>query len=453
MNCSIYFFGELGQGYTQSPDDGTRNLLETFFAKGQKGSRLSFVHEGKLAYYGYTRPLKAQGTYFGICCVFNDVFCDDYKSLFSLFEEAITYLVVEGKVLGFDESGDVVPVVERLYQASAEISRASDCIMAQLQRMESAFVKLPPVNYATASAATRVYSLDDNQWSIVEDMEKYPRVEVTKDSDVDSHALTSYSGRLNSLHSKVVQLEEELDKVTKQKKRTTLVVILMLVLVLAGLALYYVLVESNKRQEAIKSLSVKVDDLESEKQNLVTDLNRAKDSLEVIQTGFQDLSNQYEQLRGIYDSLSEIPFVTGANHLYSRDSSYDRQWALWLYASVPTQIYSFYVKSSKSGSLTFGLYDAEGNVIDTILSNVRENEFVRIRPSEFKIEQKGYYYLAIHSNKDDVGLSYHSDEDFSVYQGALRVEGSSSKGKSSSEIGKKFYQYFYDIEYKIREFK
>ncbi len=453
MNCSIYFFGELGHGYTQSPDDSTRELLETFFAKGQKGSRLSFAHKGELAYYGYTRPLEEKGTYFGICCVFNDVFCDDYKSLFSMFEETITYLVIEGKVIAFDESGDIVPMISQLYQASAEINQASERIQSQLQRMECAFVKLPPVNYATASAATRIYSLDDNQWSIVEDMEKYPRVEVTKDSDVDSHALTSYSGRLKSLHSKVVQLEEELDKVTKQKKRTALVVILMLVLVLAGSALYFVLVESNKKQETIKSLSEKVVDLESEKQNLVTDLNRAKDSLEVIQTGFQDLSNQYEQFRGIYDSLSEIPFVTGANHLYIRDSSYDRQMALWLYASVPTQIYSFYVKSSKSGSLTFGLYDAEGNVIDTILSNVRENEFVRISPSEFKIEQKGYYYLAIHSNKDNVDLSYHIGEDFSVFQGALRVEGSSSKGNSSSEIDKKFYQYFYDIEYKIREFK
>lgn len=451
MNCSVYFFGELGQGYTQSPDDDTRNLLETFFVKGQKGSRLSFVHEGRLAYYGYTRPLKARDSYFGICCVFNDVFCNDYKSLFSLFEETITYLVVEGKVLEFDESGDVVPAVGWLYQASAEINRASERILTQLQRMEGAFVKLPPVNYATASAATRTYALDDSPWSILEDMEKYPRVVVTKDFDIDSQSLASYSGRLHSLHSQVVQLEEGLDKVKKQKKRNTLVVILMFILVLTGSGLYQVWVLSNEKQNTIDTQKENINDLVAAKNGLETDLLRSDSSLKAMRDNYKDLSEQYDELRETYDHLCEIPFSTGANPSECLGNFFNNTWVLWLKASVPVQIESFCVKASKTGNLTLGLFDGDGRIIDTMNANVKEYEFVEISPSGFSMDSAGYYYLGIHSNRDDVSLSYHGNATFSNCKGALQVVGSSSKGKNINEIETSYYMFFYDIKYKLKK--
>jgi hypothetical protein len=460
MNSSVYFFGELGQGYTQSPDDGTRNLLETFFAKGQKGSRLSFVHEGKLAYYGYTRPLKAQGTYFGICCVFNDVFCKDYEGLFTLFEEAITHLVVEGKVLGFDESGDVVPVVDWLYQASTEIGRASERVLNQLQRMEAAFVKLPPVNYATASAETRVYTLEDNQWSVMEDMEKYPRVVVTKDYDIDSQSLASFSGRLNSLHSQMIQLEkdkdkldDELNKVKRQKKRSTMVIILMLILALTGLALYQVLVKSNERKETIFSQNETITRLESEKSEIEMDLENERYRYDTLFEANIVLQTAHKELQTVCDSLCKVSFVTGANHYLSEDTSFDNSYVMWLYASEHVEIQSFYVKADKTGTLAIGLFTENGDTIATTKANVHENRFVKVNPSNFKLEGKNYGYLAIYSNEDNIKLSYHTakENEFAGYKnyGALRIKGCSTKGKDKSEMQQRYYQYFYDLKYKL----
>lgn len=451
MNCSIYFFGELGQGYTQSPDDSTRELLETFFAKGQKGTRLTFVHKGRLAYYGYTRPLKAGGSYIGICCAFNDVFCNNYKVLFALFEDSVFRLVMTGKVLEFDENGEVVSHVGQFYQVSGEIDKTRDYIMSQLASMERAFEKLPPVNFATASAEARIHSFDDRVWLVIDDMEKYPRVELTKDSDFDSQELIGCSVKLNMLHGQIVQLEDELGKVKKQKKRTSTVVILLVVLLLAGVTLYQVMTESQLKQGKIETLNDTVIDLLARIETLKMDSFQTKDSLEIVSLNYQDLSHRYDELLGTIDTLRDISFFTGANHLHLNidEFYYDNGFALWLHALTPVKIESFYVWATKAGNLTLGLYDTIGNVIDTISAEVKENGFVKVMPSNFNMDSKGYYYLAVHSDKEETFLRYHCNKDIPSYHGALHIVGSKMKN-SDERIDTKCYKYFYDIEYKLR---
>ena len=114
MNVSIYIFGEFENGYNQYPDDVTSRVFRTFYNNSTSIGQICIHRDVNLMYYGYIRKLE-YNRYIGLSIVLNDTMLTKFDNLFSMFEDIITYLVTNGYLIQFNEQGEVITNVEKLY--------------------------------------------------------------------------------------------------------------------------------------------------------------------------------------------------------------------------------------------------------------------------------------------------------------------------------------------------
>ena len=101
MNISTYIFGSLGNGYSQYPNDYAKTIFNYIYSQSSAPTQVVVHREEKLIYYAYVRKLEA-GQYIGFCVVLNSVMLTDFKEMFSIFENIVTSLVVNGIILQFN---------------------------------------------------------------------------------------------------------------------------------------------------------------------------------------------------------------------------------------------------------------------------------------------------------------------------------------------------------------
>ena len=222
MNSRIYLFGQLGNGYTQYPTDYTQAYFQDFERNARAKTAICVQREGDLMLYQYLRRLSdkktTQGEYIGIALVYNGVLLTDMEPLFHICEDAITNMVVNGKILEFTEDGGITSNLEKLYQADAEFTRIAEYLSAQLNALSALFEKLPPSNYALGKDQSKSFSIGDDMASIIEATRNYAKVYVLKDADYNSASLSSFSAKLHTLSQ---AKETALQKVKKQQEEIT----------------------------------------------------------------------------------------------------------------------------------------------------------------------------------------------------------------------------------------
>ncbi len=227
MNSTVYLFGVLGGGYTQYPDDYSREIFSEFEKNIKSPAQLMIHRSDAIIYYGYLRKLSEQGKYIGIAFVFNGAMCADYQSLCKLCEENFTNWVVSGDILEFTDNGDITSQIDKLYKTATEFKRISESLSTQIESSNLPFHKLPPVNYAISSNVVKKFNLNDGNETINEALKDYSNIYIYSDST--SVTFTGYSDKLRSLNQENIRLRDENVKVLREKKRTTIVTILSIV--------------------------------------------------------------------------------------------------------------------------------------------------------------------------------------------------------------------------------
>lgn len=516
MNSRIYLFGQLGNGYTQYPTDYTQAYFQEFERNAKAKTAICVRREGDLMLYQYLRRLSdkkaAQGGYIGITIVYNGVLLTDIEPLFHICEDAITNMVVNGKILEFTEDGGITSNINQLYQADAEFTRISEYLSAQLNTVSALFEKLPPSNYALGKDQSKSFSIGDDMASIIEATRNYAKVYVLKDADYNSASLSSFSAKLHTLNQaketalqKVKKQQEEITSLKRKQKNMTLVLILILIISCGGIGiLFYVsntnnqirrlqgdkrdlqtIVDENKQtmllqrdsiceltttnhQQAfeISVLNTTNDKLFSEKTQLSEDLRKNQKQLTIANVKVEQLEKEnkeqkatiatlQQRLKG-YNTTSASSYnsgngIVGANISNSTTTGYDKKYALWLSVKKPLKINSFYVKSDKSGSITIGLYNSSHTLIASQAVYLHKGAITKVSPSFF-IRNAGNYYLAIAENKDGIALSYHnagSSEYLKYQSGDFQIIGCSAKGAKVFAAKTTYYQYFYYISYSL----
>lgn len=517
MNSRIYLFGQLGNGYTQYPTDYTQSYFQDFERNAKAQTAICVQREGDLMLYQYLRRLSGKKTahseYIGIAIVYNGVLINDIEPLFHICEDAITNMVVNGKILEFTEDGGIISNLEKLYQADAEFTRIAEYLSAQLNALSALFEKLPPSNYALGKDQSKSFSIGDDMASIIEATRNYAKVYVLKDADYNSASLSSFSAKLHTLSQaketalqKVKKQQEEITSLKRKQKNMTLVLILILIISCGGIGiLFYVsntnnqirrlqgtnrdlqtIVDKNQQtmllqwdsiselnttnhQQAfeISVLNTTNDRLFSEKTQLTEDLRKNQKQLTIANAKVEQLEKENKEqkttittlqnrLNGGYSNTTSASSyaskngIVGAN-INNSTTGYDKKYALWLSVKKPLKINSFYVKSDKSGSITIGLYNSSHTLIASQAVYLSKGAVTKVFPSFF-IRNTGNYYLAIAENKNGIALSYHNAgaSEYLKYQSSdLQIIGSSAKGAKVSAAKTSYYQYFYYISYSL----
>lgn len=506
MKATTYIFGNFADGYSQYPDNYTRNLFVPL-SKSRKGAtELIYHRDGGLTYYIYTREIsRSAKTFIGLCYVFNDILITDFSYLFSIFEDAITNIVVKGEILEFTNDGNVSTKVTQLYTNAEELQRISDYLNSKLSSIGKYAEKLPPRNLAISNTECKTFSYDEIA-NIITIAKNYSNIRVVKGENYDTTALKGYANKLKSqsieigeLKNQITNLLNQINILEKKKKQFT-VVIILIVIIAVGLHVFAALIYAKntviqKKDNRIESLVMHRNRLLSDSTNLQNLLGQeqekyqnTKEKLDKLQIDYNGLNEEKnrlftlseEQKKTIASQKNTISAQTSTintqtntiadlertiSNLRNKGNSsssytvgastshsiggYDSNYAMWLYATKSVKINYFYVHPNKSGYLTIGLYSSSGTVISSYKQYVYANQWNKISPN-FSLNSYVKYYMAIKENPSSISLGYHSsgDSEYGNYmKGYLQLYGAGVKGQSN--YATKYYQYFYNINYSL----
>ena len=496
MKAEVYIFGNFADGYSQYPDNYTRNLFKATSNSRKGASEIVYHREGSLTYYIYMREIsRSSNTFIGLCYVFNDIIIRDFSYLFGIFEDAITNLVVKGELLEFTDDGNLITKVNELYTNTEEIQRVSDYLNSKISSLGRYAEKLPPANFAISNTEWKSYAHDETAF-IQTAINDYSNIRVIKGENYDSESLKGYAAKLKTqdasikrLQNEIVNLKEENTKLNRQKKQFTIVLSLLLLIVI-GVIVF--VTQINSKNEIIQRKNGEIERLERHRNrlqvdstNLTISLNETNESLRIANNNLKQLREDYKNLKNEKDDLvaSNESMEQTINQLNNRNSElertvsdlrrqlssnysgssytlgpstshsiggHDNTYAQWLYATKPLKINYFYVHPNNSGYITIGLYNSYGTLVSSCQVYVYANQWNKISPNNFVLSDYSKYYLAI-KEANGISLSYHSStsSEYSNYKNSsLQILGSCSKGKS--DYGTSYYQYFYSINYSIR---
>lgn len=147
MNCSCYLYGSFDNSYVQYPDDNTRLIFEKGIAYCDRESQMIIHREERQMYYSFVQKLANQWpSYVGVTVVLSELFVTDVEGIYTLLNNAITSLAVSGEILDFGNGG-IISKVKSLSKRSAEMSALFKELMYNMNRMNGALEKLPPIRY------------------------------------------------------------------------------------------------------------------------------------------------------------------------------------------------------------------------------------------------------------------------------------------------------------------
>lgn len=496
MLASVYLFGELGAGYTQYLDDHTRSIFKVFAQQIKANSQILIHREENTIYYAYIRRLlgeKSSNRYIGMCCAISGCLLTDYKSLFEIYESAISAIVARGTILEYTNEGQITSSISKLYQCKAEFAHVADFLRLQLDRINpNSIVPLPPIDFSINTAESRVFQLKDSKDEILKSVGIYTNVFILKNEDFDADTTRSYSNILRGNHKQILELQtsnrklqDAYTELRKKQKRTKAVAWLCFLIAVLAFAFFCVWAYMNKK---IKDQTLENDGLVTHVDKLQTDSTalsqylsettielieekgkngklardnfnlsaKVEEQFDTIQDLRRAISSKDDKISSLNSEISSlnstiasffssIPKYVGASTTV-KPVSYDANYRLWLRARKAVKIQSFWVKSDKIGTITIGLFRNGGTCIATETFRIGSSErYEELVLSNFVIPTAGDYYLAIVG--DDVKLSYHeSDEkEYNRYsQGNLQIIGVDTRSRSFTT---KYYQYFYNIKY------
>lgn len=342
MNASIYVFGKFNNGYSQYPDDYTFSIFETFHKHAKSVTQLSIHREGNLVYYGYIRKLEEKN-YIGFCIMLNGLLVTQINQLFSLYEYLITNLVSKGYLIHFNNQGDIITNVEKLYLNQEEISQLQNSIRFNLQKLD--YTVLPPIDYSKSKDSIKDFHVSDNLEDIIKSTYTNAYTFIYKTKEYNTSQLNSYKGvitRLNSEKKEITDKYEDLQKVysktLRQKKQMKLVIFLVFILFLGSIIFFNTLDAKNKdiqsKQETIEQKNSENEKLETEKDNLLGRhvslqnqhriLKNEHDSLNIK---FDNMQFNYEVLLSNYNRMKEQNTLKQEkiNDLQLKNQSLERQ--------------------------------------------------------------------------------------------------------------------------------
>ena len=375
MNSTVYLFGELNKGYTQYPDDYTKEIFQGFYAHANASTQITIHRIDNLMYYGYIRKLESN-KYVGICIILNGLMFNDIKQLFSFFEDIIAVMLERRIILKLDETGNVVANIDEL---SNEIVEQISLVISnkRLIRFSKYHKDLPPVNYSVSNDDYRKFSFEDEKSVILDAITNFGNVYITKGKDIDSSVFADYAKTIKKLNQekddlgqKITELTKESIRLQRQKKRTTIVYLLGAFIILGCCIIFTLVGDKNNLRQENSSLEKQVNSLNSEVSNLNTSLNSKNELLESYSSKIDRLNTEnrlfcdtIKNLRGVLNAPLIVTDIEIAN-IYS-SGTFETNYGGYISSS-----YSMYLKPRiryvglSSGYITISIkwLDPDGNL-------------------------------------------------------------------------------------------
>ncbi len=285
MNATFYLFGKLSQGYTQYPDDYARQIFEHYIPIDTDKTRLVIHRHGELMYYIYVRPLdldiqkdaRQRAASLGMCILLNGVMFTAIRKLYRLFEEIFSSIMLQGVIIGLDNTGHEEARITHFNEKTPEVERITRLLRQGMESWSDSFAKLPSPSYGISTDEVKQLSLDCPESELVNMAHQYSHTVIYPDGKDVSDALSGYKTIVKQLNEEKEELNRRYDalvkqyiKIRRQKNKTFLVT--LLVAALLGGGLLFTIYQNKIEDELMESESI-IGNLSSRASHLEKSLN------------------------------------------------------------------------------------------------------------------------------------------------------------------------------------
>lgn len=320
MNATVYLFGEFNSGYTQYPDDYTSAIFNQFHKNAKSTTQIAIHRDGNLIYYGYIRKLE-QERYIGLCVVLNGLLLTRIDGLFSLFENTISGLVTKGLLIHFNEQGDIVTKVEKLYLNKEEVGLLNESLRAGFNRFVGNITTLPAISFGTPKDSIKNFIVDDDLNEIIKSSYTNGYTFIYKSKGFNTAQINSYKGVLTRVNNEKKELQEKLDKLQnehaktlRQKKQFKFVLTLFVVLLGCAIGLFSLNDNLNITRNALLSANDSISILHDSLSNQVIRISNLHSTNRKLAQTIQKEQEQRAKVENSYENLKKIiserqPFI------------------------------------------------------------------------------------------------------------------------------------------------
>lgn len=241
---------------------------------------------------------------------------------------------------------------------------------------------------------------------------------------------------------------------SRKKALTTVTLLVILFLASAAGCGYFYYTDSIKKEQ-ISFLESKA----LSQASVIDELRSAVEDSNIQELTINELRSQVDQMGDKLSNLQNSVFSTGSTLKFT--SGADSSWIMWLYAKSQVQLQSLYVKKGEAsndyasyGNVEIGLFDSNDNLIASKVITIYSDHFTNVELDNRWTLNAGYYYLKVIQDNGNT-LQYHgsSNDEYNTFNnGILQVTGCcaySDRNNSDSKHKHSYYEYFYDIHYKL----
>lgn len=319
-NISTYVLAQSSNTYAQYIADASEERFKVALTLCDSPSQLLIQREGNLMYYLYVRQHSSQER-FGLCVVANGMMATDLERVFEVFEQSYESIVLKGKILDLDKSGNVFIASYNFAQVASEI----DAIRRKLQEGLmgiSGNIPLPPPNYASSYTDRRMFTLATLTDEQLAQTTWYGWTLIRKQGNIESELFASIRQRLATLS------EREMPKIKRsvnpplstEEEEIPSPRLTLIILIILGIALTFPIAISigqgtTSEQYSTDTVYDLVDStiLDS---TVVDSVTFAMDSIEadsIDSVDYTTLSPESMPLNVVVDSLDSVGYTT-ENH-------------------------------------------------------------------------------------------------------------------------------------------
>ncbi len=304
-----------------------------------------------------------------------------------------------------------------------------------------------PRSFRIGQGDSRV-TLEEGESVVADRVAQFDRVAVSRKSG--HSGLSDIQERLERLHKKNIEWEQKYNEERKKKKQYSLVVVLLLILLLGGAGAAYII---RGNFFTIGSLEENVSQLNEELAHKQEDIRQHQMHIAKLQ---DTVVHQIKKIESLSDSLQQKEYAlsrfAALQHTVGMptvdNNSFDEGYSMWLYAEVPITIESLALRAKSSGYAEIVLRDSDGSYVAS--ETVYVNTYFSQKTVNLKIPSSGYYSLNVETS--GMRLQYNSvnSETYrTMGSGPLRIKGCCGRGKSYGSAQQNYYQYFYNIKYRL----
>lgn len=181
MNATCYIFGQLGDTYTQYPNDDARTIFSACRRHSEQERQLVVHRQGGRMFYTFLQRIVGKGhSYVGLSIMLSGVYIVDLKSMYSQLKFSLDAIATRGLLLDF-EGESLIPCVKRFEPHGRDIEPIFAMLQKSMDSFSDSVQRLPVADYGIPPDSVGRFSLITSSDAMIEAMQRYAFIVMGQD--------------------------------------------------------------------------------------------------------------------------------------------------------------------------------------------------------------------------------------------------------------------------------